>query len=96
VQRTNIYLDERQLRTLKHIAAEKRSSVATLVREAVDAYLDRQRAEDRAWMETVDELWRGIREHSADVPPDEIEAEISAAREEVREMRRARRAAGGR
>jgi hypothetical protein len=44
----------------------------------------------------VDELWRGIREHSADVSPDEIDAEISAAREEVREMRRARRAAGGR
>ena len=96
MQRTNIYLDERQLRTLKHIAAEKRSSVATLVREAVDAYLDQQRADDRVWMETVDELWRGVRERSADISPDEIEAEVTAARDEVREMRRARRAAGSR
>ncbi len=46
MQRTNMYLDERQLRTLKHLAAENRESVAAIVRRAVDAYIDQPLAND--------------------------------------------------
>ncbi len=48
VQRTNIYLDEEQLRALKHLATEERQSVANLVRRAVDAYLAQRLADDAA------------------------------------------------
>ena len=34
MQRTNIYLEDDQLRVLKHLAAEERQSVADLVRRA--------------------------------------------------------------
>ncbi len=48
VQRTNVYLEEDQLRALKHLAAEERQSVADLVRQAVDAYLARRLTDDPA------------------------------------------------
>ena len=95
MQRTNIYLDDAQLRTLKHLAAEDRTSVATLVRDAVDSYLARRLADDPEWGRRLDDLLTRIRSRLPDVPPEEIEADITAARQEVREIRRAQRAAGG-
>lgn len=96
MQRTNIYLGDDQLRTLKHLAAEERSSVATLVRRAVDDFLARRLAGNTDLDERFDALLARMRAHTAGIPPEEIEAEITAARQEVREIRRARRAAGGR
>jgi hypothetical protein len=95
MQRTNIYLEEQQLKTLKHLAAEERSSVATLVRKAVDDYLARRLAERADWSARFDDLLARMRSRLPDVPPEEIEADITAAREEVRAIRRARRAASG-
>jgi hypothetical protein len=85
MQRTNIYLEERQLRALKHLAAEDRQSVADLVRCAVDAYLAKRLAEDAEWRERLFQLLADVQGRlPADVTPEEIEADISAARDEVR------------
>ena len=92
MHRTNIYLDEDQLRALKHLAAEDRQSVSDLVREAVDAYLARRLMDDTAWRERFDRLFERV--HSripATISPEEIEADITAAREEVRQAHRAAR-----
>jgi Arc/MetJ-type ribon-helix-helix transcriptional regulator len=92
MQRTNIYLSEDQLRALKHLAAEERQSVADLVRQAVDAYLAKRFAEDAAWRERFDELIERVRSRlPATLPPEEIEADITAAREEVRRAHHAAR-----
>ena len=45
MQRTTIYLDEDQLRLLRHLAAAESASVGDLVRQAVDQFL-RSRLED--------------------------------------------------
>lgn len=92
MQRTNIYLDDDQLRMLKHLAAEERQSVADLVRQAVDAYLAQRVADDAAWREQFDQLLARVRSRiPATIPSQEIEADITAAREEVKQERRVAR-----
>lgn len=84
MQRTNIYLDEDQLRMLKHLAVEEHQSVADLVRRAVDAYLAQRIADNRAWREQLDHLIERI--HSrlpATISSREIEADVTAAPQEV-------------
>jgi len=94
VYRTNIYLDEEQTRALKHLAAEEGSSVAELVRRAVDVYLAQRFGDRRSWDERFDALVARIQSRvPKDLGPDEIEADITAARREVRERRRAARLA---
>lgn len=81
MQRTNIYLEDEQLRALKHLAAEERQSVADLVREAVDDYLSRRMADDALWRERLDALLTRVRQQiPADVHCEEIEADIGEAR----------------
>lgn len=93
--RTNIYLDEEQTRALKHLAAEEGCSVAQLVRRAVDAYLAQRFPDGKAWGERFDSLVARIQSRiPADVRHEEIEADITAAREEIRERRRASRESG--
>ncbi len=88
--RTNIYLDAEQIRALKHIAAEDRCSVAELVRRAVDSYIAIRLSDDTGWRERLDEFLARLRAGlPADIPPGEVEADISAAAEEVHELRRA-------
>ena len=92
MRRTNIYLDEDQLRSLKHLAAEDERRVAELVREAIDDYLARRLADDAAWRERFDRLVERVRARvPAGISPDEIEADITAARDEVRQAHRAAR-----
>lgn len=92
MQRTNIYLDDEQLLALKHLAAAEGQSVAQLVRQAVDRLLAERLPVDGAWAARLDGLIRRIRARvPADAAPVEIEADVSAAREEVRQSRRARR-----
>lgn len=93
MQRTNIYLDEDQLHALRLLAAEDRESVADLVRQAIDEYLVKRYPDCRDWGERFDTLVARIqRRVPADVTPEQIEADISAARQEVREAHRATRA----
>jgi hypothetical protein len=42
VQRTNIYLDDRQLALLRRLGAQRGEPVAGLVRQAVDEWLERR------------------------------------------------------
>ena len=89
MQRTNIYLDEDQLRLLKHLAAEESKSVADLVRQAVDQFL-RSRLEDGVTWQN-DMTARIERVHSRVSPvidPDEIERDIREARQDVRAAQR--------
>jgi hypothetical protein len=92
VHRTNIYLEEEQLRALKHLAAEERQSVADLVREAVDGYLAKRMADGALWRERFDTLIERVQSRiPTDIPPIEIEADVSATRDEVRRAHRAAR-----
>ncbi|MGH2559308.1 MAG: ribbon-helix-helix protein, CopG family [Thermomicrobiales bacterium] len=92
MRRTNIYLDDHQVDALRLLAAADRQSMATLVREAVDGYLQQRLADDTAWRnemaETIDRIRSRI---PSSVTPAEIEADIMAARDEVRGQRRAAR-----
>lgn len=92
--RTNIYLDAEQVRALRHLAAEDRCSVAELVRRAVDSYISTRLSSETDWRERLDEFLARVRARlPADVPPADVEADISAARQEARLLHRA---SGGR
>lgn len=100
MKRTNIYLDEQELKLLKHLAVENNASLTELVRRAVRWYLataaGRVQPAPRAlsskeWNRCLDELLTAMRARLPAVPPEEIEADITAAREEVRQAHRARR-----
>lgn len=92
MQRTNIYLDERQLHSLKHLAAEQRQSMADLVRSAIDDYLEKRAADDGTWRNE----WTGLltRTHGripTVISSTEIENDITLASAEVCRVRNASR-----
>lgn len=92
MQRTNIYLDDDQLRLLKHLAAEDDTSVADLVRRALDLYLAGRLVETSGWQERWDQLLIRIRSRlPKGVSPEGIEEDIRIARAEARRERHARR-----
>ncbi|MGH2364675.1 MAG: CopG family transcriptional regulator [Chloroflexota bacterium] len=92
LHRTNIYLGDDQLRALKHLAAEEHASVADLVRKAIDAYLVPRFSSSDDWGRRFDDLAESIqRRMPAGATPEQIEADITAARAEVRLSRQARR-----
>ena len=107
MKRTNIYLDEEQDRLLRHLSDEQGRSCTDIVREALNEYLTRRGMPSASrvvgprrsipqeeWRSRLDAAVRRIRAGvSVDVSPEEIEAEITAAREEVRRERAARRRA---
>ena len=107
MKRTNIYLDEEQARVLRHLAIEEGRSFTDVVREALNTYLAQRGlvATSRVtgplrsmpyeeWKSSFMDAVERMRAHiPPDITPDEIEAEITAAREEVRRERAARRAA---
>ena len=94
MQRTNIYLDEDQLRALKHLAVEEQQSVALLVRHAVDEFLARRFEEHTDWGERFDALVNRIRSRvPVDLTSEQIEVDIGEARDEVRQAHHAARVA---
>jgi hypothetical protein len=101
VQRTNIYLDDEQVRALKHLAAEERQTVAALVRLAVDQYLAQHFRDPADWGQRFDALVTRIQSRiPPGLTPAQIEADITDSRREVRRAHRHARArkpdAGGR
>lgn len=106
MKRASIRVDEEQARLLRHLAEAEGRSIADVVREALANYLLR-RTETRAtriveprrlapndewraaFAAAVERLRAGV---AADASPESIEAEIGAARGEVRRERAARRA----
>ena len=96
MKRTSIYLEEEKLRLLKHLAVEEEASLAELVRRAIRWYLATaagrvrpapQVLSDQEWNRRLDKLLAAIRSRLPAVPPEEIEADITTAREEAREAR---------
>ena len=91
MQRTNVYLSEEQLQLLKHLAAEDRQSVATLVREAVDSYLTERLSRDQTWDLRLTQLLERVRARiPASASPEEIEADITAAQRDSAQPARKR------
>lgn len=87
MQRTNIYLDENQVKVLKLLAVEENSSVAELVRQAVGQYLSARLEQQGTWEDRWDTLIRDVRSHlPANVSSEEIELDSKAARVEAREI----------
>lgn len=79
-----------QLSQLERLAAREHRSVDELVQFAVGDYLARRTRDWSEWGRRFDELVARVRAHvPADVTSEEIEADITLARDEVRaEMRR--------
>src|SRR5512138_1705851 len=96
MKRTNIYLEDAQLDLLGRVAEEQGTSVASLVRSAVDLWLLRQNAKpipEDEWKRRFDRLMarrraiareRGFRQ-------EDVDRDVMKAVREVRKARRARR-----
>ncbi len=93
LHRTDIRLEDEQLRALERLAAEEQRSVDELVRQAVDGDLAQRGRDSDDWGRRFDALVARVQAHMpADVTPEEIEADIGAARAELRAERSTRRA----
>ena len=86
-----IRLSAEQWHQLEELAARERRSVDEVVQLAVDAYTARRARDWSEWGCRFDDLAARVREHMpAGVTPEDIEADITDARSEVRlETRRA-------
>lgn len=92
MHRTNLYLEDEKLEALRDLAARQRRTLSDVLRQAVDAYLNESGAADKAWEDRLDRLLERVRSRlPQDVSPEEIEADITAARQEVRQAHRATR-----
>lgn len=93
MHRTNIYLEERQLRALRAIAESRGESVAALIRGVLDQWLAKQEVEildQDEWERRFDDLLaRGrLRARERGLTEADVEDEVALA---VREARAARR-----
>ena len=107
MQLAEILLDEEHARLLHHLSTEQGRSLTDIVREALDEYFERRRVGASVQVraprrEIPEDEWRArfeaIRTRLRKAPDgaedgDDIEAEIGAARGEVRADRAARRSA---
>lgn len=89
MQHADVALEDTQYQKLQCIARENGVSVSDLVQRVVEEYLEQRR---RAALAKLDAAVTELRAHlPTDLTAEEIEAEITAAREEVREERRTAR-----
>lgn len=96
MRRTNIYLGDEQLRALRSLGERRGTSVAELVRVAVDSWLDAQGAsvvsEDEWELRFAALLARRREASRRDEPAVEaVERDVARAVTEVRRARAARR-----
>lgn len=94
MQRTNVYLDERQLGLLRRLASERGVAVAELVRRAVDAWLETQGARvigEDEWQRRFDELLERRSRIATErgFAQEDVDRDVASV---VREVRRARAA----
>ena len=96
MRRTNIYLDEEQLASLRAVSERRGQPVATLVREAVDQWLSSQgvrRVSDDEWrarFASLLERRKRIAEERG-FSQEEVDRDAVEAVREVRKARAARR-----
>ena len=96
MRRTNIYLEEQQLASLRALAERRGESVASLVRDALDQWLAEQGVRPirrDEWERRFDVLLSRRRAGAAEQGLDEatVEREVMAAVREVRGARAASR-----
>jgi predicted DNA-binding protein len=96
MQRTNIYLSDSQLARLRGVAESRGETVAALVREAVDEWLDRngvRAVEANEWSRRFDALLtrRARLADSEDWTVEEVDRDVAEAVAEVRRSRAASR-----
>jgi hypothetical protein len=93
MKRTNIYLEEDQLRLLKHLAVEEGRSFTELVRQALQEFLEHRHPSKEPdlspeeWNRRLEHLLTRVRRRIQPFPPEEVEADVTAA---VKESRRRR------
>ena len=93
MKRTNIYLEEEQLRLLRHIAVEEGRSFTQLVRQALVEFLERHRQTTEPvlpsaeWDRRLEQLLTRVRRRTRSFAAEEIEADITAASKEARRRR---------
>lgn len=93
MKRTNIYLEEDQLRLLKHIAVEEGRSFTELVRQALQEFLGRYPQKTKRapsteeWNRRLEQLLARVRQRTSAFSPEEIEADITAAAKQSRRRR---------
>jgi hypothetical protein len=96
MQRTNVYLDDRQLGLLRLLGETRNAPVAALIREAIDAWLESQGVREISqdeWERRFDALMER-RSKIADelgLTEEQVEETVFEAIREVREARAARR-----
>jgi predicted DNA-binding protein len=96
MRRTNIYLDDDQLESLRGLSDRRGQPVATLVREAIDHWLAAQgvrRIPEDEWQRRFSALLdrRGQVADEHGFSQEEIERDVMEAVREVRRARAARR-----
>jgi hypothetical protein len=96
MERTNIYLDDRELAGLRAVSRNTGRPVAALVREAVDAWLEQNGVSEipeDEWGRRFGELLgrRGGLAATGRWSPEAVEADVQRAVAEVRSSRAARR-----
>ncbi len=96
MQRTNVYLDGRQLDLLRQLGAQRGQPVAGLVREAVDEWLERRGARlvnPDEWADRFSALLDRRSEVAAGIRPEQeqVDADVADAVAEVRSERARRR-----
>jgi hypothetical protein len=96
LRRTNIYLHDEQLRTLKRLGAQRGTAVSELIREAVNAWLRARRArvmDEDEWGKRFSALLGRRRRVARTIRPEEnvVERDVDRAVKEVRRTRTARR-----
>jgi predicted DNA-binding protein len=96
MQRTNVYLGDDQLRSLRALSERRGTPVAQLVREAVDAWLESQGARvlgEDEWSARFDALLARRRDVQRRIKPepDGVERDVLTTVREVRKARTARR-----
>ena len=93
MKKTNVYLEEDQLRLLKQMAVEQGRSYTELVRQAIREFLEgHQRAAEHGpstdqWSRRLEQLLARVQERISTFPPEEIEAYITAASQKSRRRR---------
>jgi ribbon-helix-helix CopG family protein len=96
MRRTNIYLSDEQLATLRALGEQRGQPVAELVREAVSSWLESQGVRvlgEDEWTQRFEALLarRGRIAQEAGWSPEDVERDVNQAVSQVRRARRARR-----
>lgn len=96
MERTNVYLEDRQIGTLRALSKARGQPVAKMVREAVDRWIEAEGVRlvpPDEWERRFDALLERRRRIAEELKPDleEVERDVAEAVREVRREMRAER-----